>query len=287
MQIIFDMEKYLFLTTCGDVKNPECIDKPLPLKEVYTGGVYSLRSELLHLITDKFYITSLMGVGIVDEDYISTYYDGDQSQLNKKSKDSEFISYHRKLFEERYPGVIDNVTKVVFLGNANYNDAIKSIFYDKDVVICMAQKLKSGSFRQILTKTIRILKGTDEVYKSKYYEYKGWLFEFRSTGKEKSNHLYEVVGDKYIEVNPFKSSVKFMSKFRELTGNLSTKEYINSVLPDSTFYELISPTVKRYLEEIIGLIPIEIDRDKIVAVDYISDGPYSEEFVKIIKDNVK
>ena len=78
-----------------------------------------------------------------------------------------------------------------------------------------------------------------------------------------------------------------MSKFRELTGNLSTKEYINSVLPDSTFYELMFPTVKRYLEEIIGLTPIEIDRDRIVAVDYISDGPYSKEFADFIKEKIK
>lgn len=282
------MYKYLFLTTCGDEKNPKCVDTPMPLKEVYTGGVYSLRADLLHHITDKFYITSLLGLGIVDEDFVASWYDVPPSLLNKKSKEPNFHENHRKLFEERYPGVINNVEKVFYIGNSHYNESIKKIFPDKEVIICMDKKVTVGSFRQVLAATNRLLDGVDINHRSKYYVYKDHIFEFRTTGKEKSNHIYKIVDDKYIEVNPFKDNTNFMKKFRELTGNLTTKEYVKSVSPEATTFELVSAVVKSYFEDVLNLTPIDrLDDSKFIRFNMIDDGPFNKEFVKILKENIK
>ena len=79
-----------------------------------------------------------------------------------------------------------------------------------------------------------------------------------------------------------------MDKFRELTGNLSTKEYVNAVLPNSTFYELMFTTVKKYFKVALGLTPqTHIDEDRFVRYDFIGDGPYNKEFADFIREKIK
>lgn len=282
------MGKFIFITTCRDIKNPESFEREMRLYEMYTGGVYSLRAELMYQFVDRFYISSLLHFGIVRDDFVGGGYDAPTTGLKQRMKEKDFCSNHRKLFDERYPGVSSDIDTIYFLGNAKYNEAIKQIFPDKNVIICIEQKLRAGAFRSILTKTLRYIKRIKCEYKSEYYEYKGWLFEIRSTGKEKSHHIYKVSDDKYIEINPFKDSTNFMDKFRELTGNLSTKEYVNAVLPDSTFYELMFTTVKKYFKVVLGLTPLTyIDEDRFVRYDFISDGPYNKEFADFIKEKTK
>ena len=266
------MNKFIFLTSCSDTKNEESYGKMTKLKDMYNGLIYNLRIELVKCFTDDFYITSLLGVGIVREDFECVGYNAPPStRLKQYSKDPNFCKRLREEFDARYPHALDGVDRIYFLGNAHHNDCIKSIFYDKEVIICINQKLRAGAFRSILTKTIRTIKGINEEFTSEYFEYKGWLFEYRKSGKEKSHHLYEKVNDKYIEINPFDKKTNFINKFRELTGNLTTKEYIHAVNPESEFFELMTSTIKSYFIKILNIIPIKhINSDRFAYINFVN-----------------
>ena len=84
------MDKFIFITTCGDIKNPESFEREMPLYEMYTGGVYSLRAELMYQFVDRFYISSLLHFGIVRDDFVGSGYDAPTTGLKQRMKEKDF-----------------------------------------------------------------------------------------------------------------------------------------------------------------------------------------------------
>jgi hypothetical protein len=251
----------------------------MPLSEMYIGQVYNKRVELLKCITDEIYITSLLELGIVKDTYIGMGYEADPILLKQKDFE-EFCKNHRKLFEERYPGRLDGVEKVFFLGEGLYDNYIKQIFYDKEVVICIKNKLSVGLMRSGINKMISYFKPPKQM-KLRHYLYKGWLFEFN--GAECT--LYEQKGDKYYEINGLSHEMNFIKKFRELTGNLTTKEYCDAVgVSNRKKYELLHPTIEKYFKNILNITPIVVEN--LIKYDYFNSGMFDEEFIKVLKESL-
>lgn len=271
--------KYLFLTVCSKEKNPKSFEQPMPLGEMYIGQVYNKRIELLKCITDEVYITSLLELGIVKDTYIGMGYEADPILLKQKDF-NEFCENHRKLFEKRYPGRLDEVEKVFFLGEGLYDNYIKQIFYDKDVVICIKNKLTVGLLRSWINKMISYFKPPKNM-KLRHYLYKGWLFEFNGTFCT----LYEQKGDEYYEINGLSFEMNFIKKFRELTGNLTTKEYCDAVgVSKGKRYELLHPTIEKYFKNVLNITPT-IEKN-LIKYDYFNSGMFDEEFVKVLKESL-
>ena len=280
----FQMEKYLFLTGCSLVKNPESFLREMPLCEMYVGQNYTTRIELLNCITDEIYITSLLHFGIVMTDFVGMGYDAPPlaSVLKAKSKDVEFLKERRELFEQMYPGRLDKVEKVFFLGDGNYDDCIRGIFPDKEVVICMKKKLSIGLQRSLMLKLISNIKGSDDLntHKKRYYEYNGWLFEYQRA----TCNLYKKEGDKYFEIDAFSGDTNFIKKFRELTGNLSTQEYCELTGVHPKRWELTHPTIERYFKNILHLEPISVEGSKMIKLDYFNDNIFDQRFIDVLKE---
>ena len=270
-----DLEKYLFLTVCSKDKNPQSFDKAMPLYEMYIGQVYNKRVELLKCITDEVYITSLLGLGIVKDTFVAKGYEADPLLIKEKDP-VEFCKYHRDLFEKRYPGRLDKVEKIFFLGEGLYDEYIKQIFPDKEVVICIKNKLSVGLMRSGFNKIIGYFKPQKKM-KLRHYPYKGWLFEFNGT----ECSLYEQRGDKYYEINGLSFDINFMKKFRELTGNLTTKEYCDAVgISNRKKYELLHPTIEKYFKYILNIEPIIANN--LIKFDYFNSGMFDERFIEIL-----
>ena len=130
------LEKYLFITPCGEDKNKESFEKPVPLRDMYTGCVYSNRIGLFKCITDEVYIASLLGQGVVRDTYVGYgYIAPPPSSFGRYMKeDREFCSSRRKTFEERYPGRLDMVEKVFFLGCSHYDEPIMGMFLNMPII---------------------------------------------------------------------------------------------------------------------------------------------------------
>ena len=276
------MEKYLFLTVCSHTKNPESFKTAMPLSEMYTGQVYCVRVELLKCITDEIYITSLLGPGIVRDTYVDYGYDAPPPPILKKYvKDPNFCVERRRMFEERYPGRLDKVEKVFFLGDSNYDECIRGIFPDKEVVICMKKKLSVGKMISLLIKSINKVKNLDTPStNSRYYEYNNWLFEYQKA----SCNLYKKENDKYYEVDLFSSGMNFIKKFRELTGNLSTQEYCELTGVHPKRWELTHPTVEKYFKNILHLEPISVEGSKLIKFDYFNSNIFDQRFIDVLKE---
>lgn len=278
------MNKYLFLTVCSKKKNPESFERPMLLSEMYTGQVYNKRVELIKCITDEVYITSLLELGIVRDNLIGVGYEADPVLLKKKDF-KEFCKNHRELFEERYPGRIDSVEKVFFLGEGLYDDYIKEIFHDKEVVICIKNKLTVGMLLSCLDKMISYFKPIKTPKNSRFKQYlcDGWLFEFNGP----RHTLYKQKGDKFYEINGLSREMNFTKKFRELTGNLSTKEYFDlvGVRNNRNRSPLGQVEVEKYFKNILKLTPVSIPTENIIKFDYLNNnGIFDEEFIKVLKE---
>lgn len=276
------MEKYLFLTGCSLVKNPESFFREMPLSEMYIGQNYMARMNLLNCITDEIYITSLLHFGIVRTDFIGGGYDAPPlaSILKSKSKDIEFLKERRRLFEKMYPGRLDKVEKVFFLGDCNYDECIRGIFPDKEVVICMKKKLSVGLQRSLMIKLTNDIKNINDLSKKRYYEYNNWLFEYQKA----SCNLYKKENDKYYEVDGFSSGTNFIKKFRELTGNLPTQEYCELTGVHPKRWELTHPTVEKYFKNVLHLKPINVEESKMIKFDYFNSDIFDQRFIDVLKE---
>lgn len=277
-----DLEKYLFLTVCSHTKNLESFEREMPLCEMYTGSSYCARVNLLKLITDEIYITSLLGPGIVRDTFVALGYDAPPPTILKKYvKEPGFCEERRRMFEERYPGRIDKVEKVFFLGDSNYDDCIKGIFPDKEVVIIMKKKLSVGKMTSFFSKITNFVKNIDPFknYKKRYYEYNGWLFEYQKS----ICNLYRIDNDKYYEVDGFSSDTNFITKFRELTGNKTSQQYCECVQVKPKKWELTHPTIEKYFKKILQLQPVNIDESKLIKNDYLNDNIFDKRFTDILK----
>lgn len=281
-----NLEECLFITVCSNTKNPESFERAMPLCEMYTGQVYCTRVELLKMITDEIYISSLLGPGIVLDTYVDYGYVAPPPPILKKYvKDPNFSKGVREKFEARYPGRIEKVKQVYFLGDSNYDECIKQIFRDKEVVICLNKKLAVGQVRGFMQRVIKDLKSNNDVKQSKHYEYKDWVFEYVANIDGTSCcKLYKKENDSFKEVDLF-NECSFIEKFRELTGNLTSREYCESVgCANGKRIELTHPVMKKYFEKILNIQPSTTPLSNVITYDCLKSGVFDKRFVDLLKN---
>ncbi len=117
----------IFITTCSKTKNKNLVDGELmALGEMYVGPFHSQRIKFVKQFSEDFYYCTPSGPGVVKPDFM--YYNYDAMTSVKKLKDPDFIQMHKERFDERYPGVRDEVDRIIYLGNQKYEGFLKSVF---------------------------------------------------------------------------------------------------------------------------------------------------------------
>ena len=275
------MSKYLFLTSCGNDKHPECLEREMPLYEMYTGQVYRVRSQLLNLVADEVYVASLLGLGIVREtDSCLGYYHPVMVPWTPYLNDPEFFPGVRRKFEERYPGITQDISAVLYLGDSSYIKPLEATFPDIPVRNVLTEGLSVGQLRSLIMRVLRELHGVQDS-KSKFYYLDGWLFEWEKYPGGNQCNLYQDIDGHFLETNIFdKSQLNFIQRFRELTGGLSTLEYLKSV--GAPGRELTHPIMEKYFKQVLMLNPTIVNKNLLIKVDYISQGPFIDEFKELL-----